>query len=236
MLVSCFYHFIIKELDHSIVMGKKKGGTDLEHLDYGDLRRLYEQSQGDIKKKGYDRSNAGKSAGVDMEPSADDVLKAQEIDFHYYRGGSKFKSDDEDREYGFGDVAKDMGLKKVDSVNDIQAMRKNIADEYINRQIDKRTKDLRKGEQPKEQAADAPKPEAKPSKQISDAKERVKNYESMQRSGESPFKQQAITPFAASSEQMASIDAETPAEKDPQNFLEDYKVNLFNPKRDRPAA
>ena len=208
----------------------KDNSRGLGSLSDDQLEILYRQTQDGMRKKGLPSKRRVKGGGY-SNYTDEDHSRARTIDKDFYRGKGSFQYNDSPK----GQLEKAFGVKKdpekdpsllFDQAFGDKYKRKNLSGEDIaNMMID--VKDERyKRRNPKEEAASAPGPAPETdnslaiesprySPEISQAKERVSQYESeTDLNKQGPLFDESTT-------------ADTPA-KDPQAFADQYKLNLIN--------
>ena len=140
----------------------------LQGLSTGELKRLHEASQGGFRKKGYDSSN---DVSVDYDMSVNDMRKSQKINYKHYdptEYQSELRADGTSKNAQWGKVRDSLGLKDVNSENDLNSMYRAVNNEYTQRMIDSSLAGMQaKADTPATAAPEAKaEPEARPENKI----------------------------------------------------------------------
>ena len=139
----------------------------LQGLTTDQLKKLHEAASGGggYKTKGYDDSN---DVSVDYTPTARDYAKGKAINYRHYdpdEDSMNLRAEGTSKNPQWGVVRDSLGIKKVSSEKDLQAMHRAVNQEYMARQIDGQTKGLEDRLSALEggsAAAPAPEPKAEP--------------------------------------------------------------------------
>ena len=116
----------------------------LQGLTTDQLKKLHSASSGGggYKTKGYDDSN---DVSVDYTPTARDYAKGKAINYRHYNpdeDSMKMRAEGTSKNPQWGVVRDSLGIKKVSSEKDLQAMHRAVNQEYMARQVDGQTKGL----------------------------------------------------------------------------------------------
>jgi len=161
---------------------KKRAGTDLSDFSDESLQRVYEDSLLGIKYKGDDWDERKKDAYIEEYGSIAYNKMRDEVDYERMQGQGGDQKDwkkyAEDGTGNWNTVRQAVGIKSLDSPDDIKEMFKKVRDEYSKRMIGDGVDGLAKAEDIAEPVApEEEKPVFTESETFRTAKEKVKQYE-----------------------------------------------------------
>ena len=209
---------------------KKRAGTDLSDFSDESLQRVYEDSLLGIKYKGDDWDERKKDSYIEEYGTIAYDKMRDEIDYERMQGqGGDQKDWKKYAENGSGNwntVRQAVGIKSLNSKNDIREMFKKVRDEYSKRMIGAGVDGLAKAEDisaPASTEEDAP--EYTESDTFRQAKEDVEEYnDDLNTFGDNLFN------FDQSPDTSESVSTSSPA-VDKKDYMNAYKFNVANKMR-----
>ena len=160
---------------------KKRAGTDLSDFSDESLQRVYEDSLLGIKYKGDDWDERKKDSYIEEYGTIAYNKMRDEVDYEGMQGQGgdqdNWKKYAEDGTGNWNTVRQAVGIKSLDSKNDIQEMFKKVNDEYMKRMIGAGVDGLAKAEDIAEPATTAAESKPLTSDTLLSARKKTKEYE-----------------------------------------------------------